>query len=79
MNVQIPAKTDLSKYVEVRIFGERPHIRGRRIPVAMIVYSALRRTTSVALCGRLRDSPSNTPWKMLQGVSFGLPPDTFAL
>ncbi len=30
---------DLSKYIEVRIFGERPHIRGRRIPVATIAYS----------------------------------------
>lgn len=31
---------DLSKYIEVRIFGERPHIRGRRIPVATIAYNA---------------------------------------
>ena len=29
-------KLDLSKYIEVRLFGERPHIRGRRIPVATI-------------------------------------------
>jgi len=32
-------KLDLSKYIEVRIFGERPHIRGRRIPVAAIAYN----------------------------------------
>ncbi len=31
---------DLSKYVESRVFGERPHIRGRRVPVATIAYSA---------------------------------------
>lgn len=30
---------DLSKYVEVRIFGERPHVRGRRIPIATIAQS----------------------------------------
>ena len=30
----------MSKYVEIRLFGERPHIRGRRIPVATIAYSA---------------------------------------
>jgi len=32
-------KLDLSKYIEVRLFGERPHIRGRRIPVAAIAYN----------------------------------------
>jgi uncharacterized protein (DUF433 family) len=31
---------DLSKYIEARYFGERPHIRGRRVPVALIAYSA---------------------------------------
>lgn len=30
-------KIDLSKYIEVRLFGERPHIRGRRIPVGDLV------------------------------------------
>jgi uncharacterized protein (DUF433 family) len=30
----------LDKYIETRIFGERPHIRGRRIPVATIAYNA---------------------------------------
>jgi uncharacterized protein (DUF433 family) len=29
---------DLSKYVAIEVMGERPHIRGRRIPVAMIVH-----------------------------------------
>lgn len=32
-------KLDLSKYIEVRLFGERPHIRGRRIPVAAVAYN----------------------------------------
>jgi uncharacterized protein (DUF433 family) len=30
---------DLSRFIETRIFGERPHIRGRRVPVAFIAYS----------------------------------------
>lgn len=34
------ATVDLSKYVETRFFNERPHIRGRRIPVATIAHSA---------------------------------------
>lgn len=38
MSVQdVPTTVDLRKYIEVRLFDERPHIRGRRIPVAMIV------------------------------------------
>jgi len=37
--VEVPTKVNLTKYIEVRIFGERPHIRGRRIPVATIAYS----------------------------------------
>src|SRR3954451_19661895 len=40
MTDQAPA-LDLSKYVEVCLFGERPHIRGRRVPVATIAYSAV--------------------------------------
>jgi uncharacterized protein (DUF433 family) len=35
-----PAEVDVSKYVEVRLFGERPHIRGRRVPVADIAHYA---------------------------------------
>ena len=31
---------DLSKYIEIRRYGERPHIRGRRVPVAVIAHSA---------------------------------------
>lgn len=37
---QAPTTVDLRKYIEVRIFGERPHIRGRRIPVATVAYNA---------------------------------------
>ncbi|MBZ0298505.1 MAG: DUF433 domain-containing protein [Anaerolineae bacterium] len=29
---------DLSKHIEQRYFGRRPHIRGRRVPVALIAY-----------------------------------------
>jgi uncharacterized protein (DUF433 family) len=39
MTDQAPA-LDLSKYVEARLFGERPHIGGRRVPVAVITYNA---------------------------------------
>ncbi|HVU14621.1 MAG TPA: DUF433 domain-containing protein [Phototrophicaceae bacterium] len=38
MSDQAPA-LDLSKYIEIRLFGERPHVRGRRVPVATIAYS----------------------------------------
>ena len=34
------ATVDLTKYIEARFFGKRPHIRGRRIPVAMIARRA---------------------------------------
>jgi uncharacterized protein (DUF433 family) len=39
MALQAPVMVDLSKYIEARLFGERPHIRGRRVPVAMIAYN----------------------------------------
>jgi uncharacterized protein (DUF433 family) len=39
MTDQAPA-LDLSKYIEIRIFGERPHIRGRRVPVSTIADGA---------------------------------------
>jgi uncharacterized protein (DUF433 family) len=37
MSVNIPETVDLSKYIDTQFFGVRPHIRGRRVPVAMIV------------------------------------------
>lgn len=49
MNEQINAPSiDLSKYIEIRYFGERPHIRGRRVPVALIAYSARSQQWDVA-------------------------------
>jgi uncharacterized protein (DUF433 family) len=38
MSIQSPEQVDLSKYIETRLFDKRPHIRGRRIPVAIVVY-----------------------------------------
>ena len=35
-----PTTVDLSKYIEVRLYGERPHIRGRRVLVSMIAANA---------------------------------------
>ena len=32
----VPVQVDLQKYIETRLFGNRPHIRGKRIPVALI-------------------------------------------
>ncbi len=31
-----PTPVDLHKYIEVRLFGDRPHIRSKRIPVALV-------------------------------------------
>ncbi len=31
---------DLSKYIETRLLGDRPHVRGRRIPISVIVHTA---------------------------------------
>ena len=36
MNAE-PTDVDLSKYIDMVHFGDRPHIRGRRVPVGMIV------------------------------------------
>ena len=45
---EAPTTVDLAKYIEVRIFGERPHIRGRRIPVSTIAYSARSQQWTIA-------------------------------
>jgi len=37
---QAPEMVDLSKYIEIRLMEDRPHIRGRRVPVALIAHSA---------------------------------------
>ncbi len=34
------AAIDLTKYIEFRRFGSRPHLRGRRIPVAVVASAA---------------------------------------
>lgn len=40
MNTQNPTTVNLVKYIESSTFGDRPHIRGRRVPVATIAHSA---------------------------------------
>jgi uncharacterized protein (DUF433 family) len=40
MSLQIQDKVDLSKYIDTRLMGERPHIRGRRLPVSFIAANA---------------------------------------
>jgi uncharacterized protein (DUF433 family) len=40
MNLQVPDKVDLSKYIDTQLMGERPHIRGRRLPVSFIAANA---------------------------------------
>lgn len=36
MTTPTPATLDLSKYVETRLMGDRPHVRGRRLPVTFV-------------------------------------------
>ena len=48
MQIRVLEHLDLRKYIEVRLFGERPHIRGRRIPVATLAHSARTQGWSVA-------------------------------
>ena len=38
MVVRTPA-IDLTRYIETKFFGDRPHVRGRRVPVWVIVYT----------------------------------------
>ena len=38
MVIKTPA-IDLTRYIEKRHFGDRPHIRGRRVPVWVIAYT----------------------------------------
>ena len=40
MSAQVPTTVDLVKYIDTQFFGERPHIRGRRVPVAIIAHRA---------------------------------------
>lgn len=36
----IPTTADLRKYIDFKFFGDRPHIRGRRVWVSMIAANA---------------------------------------
>jgi uncharacterized protein (DUF433 family) len=47
MNIEAPDFVDLRKYVETRIFGDRPHIRGRRIPVVTVAHYHQRQGWSI--------------------------------
>lgn len=40
MSEMLFAQIDLSMYVEQRLMGARPHIRGRRLPIAFIASAA---------------------------------------
>lgn len=48
MTIPSPTIVDLSKYIEVRLFGERPHVRGRRVPIATIAHGAHSQNWSVS-------------------------------
>jgi uncharacterized protein (DUF433 family) len=37
--IETPTQVDLSPYIEHRLFGERPHLRGRRLPVWVVAYT----------------------------------------
>lgn len=39
MDTAIPEAIDLRKYIDTNTYMERPHIRGRRVPVATIAHS----------------------------------------
>jgi uncharacterized protein (DUF433 family) len=39
---------DLDKYIDTTFFGERPHVRGRRVPVATIAHSGRSQNWDVA-------------------------------
>lgn len=46
MGAAIPEKVDLSKYVELR--DQRPHIRGRRLPVVFVAAAQQANNLSIA-------------------------------
>ena len=48
----IPEVTDLRKYIETRFYGERPHIRGRRLLVSMIAANVEGNTWTIAETSR---------------------------
>jgi uncharacterized protein (DUF433 family) len=48
MSIQPPKAVDLSKYIDQHFFEDRPHIRGRRVPIATIAYNYRTNAWSVA-------------------------------
>jgi uncharacterized protein (DUF433 family) len=50
MNAVIPETTDLSKYIELRPYGDaiRPFIRGRRLPVVFVAIAQQVRGLSIS-------------------------------
>ncbi len=48
MTDQTAFAIDLSQYIDTRWFGDRPHIRGRRIPVSVIANTAVSNKHGVA-------------------------------
>jgi uncharacterized protein (DUF433 family) len=39
--IETATQIDLSPYIEHRLFGERPHLRGRRLPVWVVAHAVL--------------------------------------
>ena len=48
LSESIPTTADLRKYIDTHFYGERPHIRGRRLLVSMIAANAESNHLSVA-------------------------------
>lgn len=48
MSAAVPEQVNLKKYIETRLMGDRPHIRGRRTPVAVIAAAARHNQWTVA-------------------------------
>lgn len=48
----VPSTTDLRKYIEKRYYGERPHIRGRRLLVSMVAANAEANNWTIAETAR---------------------------
>ena len=43
---------DLTKYIETKLFGNRPHVRGRRVPVATLAYNSKTNGWDIATLAR---------------------------
>ena len=49
---RVPRPTNLSRYIDTQFYDDRPHIRGRRLPVAVIAYNAHRNGWDVPTLAR---------------------------